>query len=275
MYSCPDCKRPLEQYRCNHCNHEYPCVDGIPILLSKDPRFQQVVNISRQYDSIYQADENVWETQTRRTPEFIRYVSSIIHRFNTTRFLGVGCGQGFLLESVRGDEKFGTELSLEAVRASRARASAQFCLALAERLPFPSDYFDAVLTVGVMEHFLNVDEGLREIARVLKPGGYYVTLVHAKSTLAGRLALKIFEYVLPRPRPLAFLRWLGAKLRSPMEEPQRAVKQPVQNRFATHSARRYLEAHRLNVVDLIHKRRDPSLPLRGPFVEIYVARKAG
>ncbi len=38
-------------------------------------------------------------------------------------------------------------------------------------LPFPDASFDSVLTTEVLEHIFNPDEALREIARVLRPGG--------------------------------------------------------------------------------------------------------
>lgn len=40
-------------------------------------------------------------------------------------------------------------------------------------LPFPSATFDAVLSCGVLEHVVDEMESLREIERVLKPGGLF------------------------------------------------------------------------------------------------------
>ena len=38
-------------------------------------------------------------------------------------------------------------------------------------LPFPDEHFDAVVSFEVFEHVFNLDEVLKEILRVLKPGG--------------------------------------------------------------------------------------------------------
>jgi SAM-dependent methyltransferase len=46
-----------------------------------------------------------------------------------------------------------------------------------ERLPFPDDHFDVVLTVQVLEHVRHVDAAHREIARCLKPGGVHLFTV--------------------------------------------------------------------------------------------------
>jgi SAM-dependent methyltransferase len=51
-----------------------------------------------------------------------------------------------------------------------------------ERLTFPDDYFDIVITSDVMEHVRLVDRAESEIARVLKPGGFYLfTVPHTRA----------------------------------------------------------------------------------------------
>lgn len=46
-----------------------------------------------------------------------------------------------------------------------------------ERLTFPSQSFDLVVTQDVFEHVLRPDDGFREVARVLRPGGKHVFTV--------------------------------------------------------------------------------------------------
>lgn len=46
-----------------------------------------------------------------------------------------------------------------------------------QRLTFPDDDFDLVITSDIFEHIRDPDEGFREILRVLKPGGYHVFTV--------------------------------------------------------------------------------------------------
>lgn len=67
------------------------------------------------------------------------------------------------------------------------------------RLPFPSDYCDLVLAGEVIEHLHNPDNFLREINRVLKPGGDLILSTPNMASWFNRLML-LFGYY---PRSLA------------------------------------------------------------------------
>lgn len=273
-YVCPDCKVPLIHLYCPRCRFEFPCDDGVPRLLSKDPKFERTETIAGAYDSIYAVQSRVWENQGR-TPEFIRYFSSLLDQFPSSRFLEIGCGEGFLLASRRNGEKFAVDLSIEAIRKAKGRAKADFSLALAERLPFPDDYFELVTSVGVMEHFLDIEEALREIRRILKPGGHYVSLTHVDLSVWERIAVKISEYILPWPRPIRFARWLMNKwIAAVNPHRQEFVKQPIQNWYTTRGAQAWLVKSGFTVSRVLHTRKYPDLPLIGPRVVIYIAEKS-
>lgn len=267
LYVCPDCKTPLERLWCKKCSREYAQREGIPILLSNNPAFQAVGEISESYDSIYREHRNAWENQGR-TPAFIEYFSSLLRRFPCSRFLEIGCGEGFLLSALHRGEKFAIDLSTRAINAARTRAQAQFSVALSERLPFPDACFNLVASVGVMEHFLDIKEATQEIRRVLSPGGHYVALTHVNLTLGEKLGQKIREYVFPVPRPVRFARWLRGRL-TPPEYP----KQVIQNKYTIRSAASSLEENGLKVIDIVHTRKYPGLPLISPQVVIYIAQK--
>jgi ubiquinone/menaquinone biosynthesis C-methylase UbiE len=271
MFVCPDCKAVLEQNRCGVCKTEFQNNDGVPVLFSRDPRYSRAREFAQTYDAIYTAETNVWE-RVGRTSEFISYFSKMLGSFKPKRFLEIGCGEGFLLSAVQSSDKWAVDLSREAIRAAQKKTSARFCQALVERLPFPSDHFDVVTSVGVMEHFLDIDEALREVARVVKPGGHYVTLTHVKPPYLERVTSKVSEFLLP-PRPIAFYRWLQARGNRQARNQSAAPKQPIQNALTRASGKKHLEANGFEVIDVMYLRRYPNLPLKGPFVVIYVARK--
>lgn len=272
-YVCPDCKAPLQHFFCETCRFEFPRVDGVPRLLSRDPRFTRTESIAGAYDSIYAVQSGVWENQGR-TPEFIRFFSGFLDQFGSKRSLEIGCGEGFLLACCGHGEKYAVDLSIEAIRRARTRAEADFSLALAERLPFPSDHFDLVTSVGVMEHFLDTDEALREIRRILRPGGHYVSLIHVDLSARERLAWLISAFLFPRPRPLQFAQWLKDRLHGrDLRQRRKYPLQPIQNRFTTGGGKAWLERCGFAVTGVLHRRKDPALPLIGPSVVIYVSEK--
>lgn len=269
VYVCPDCKTPLADLFCAGCRVQFSRMDGIPMLLSNHPRFKGAGDIAAAYDSIYRKRSNVWENQGR-TPEFLDYLASVLAGFLCARYLEIGCGEGALLARVTKGEKCAIDLSTEALKRARARTQAHLSIALAERLPFPSDYFDLVASIGVMEHFLDTDEAIREIRRVLKPGGHYVVLTHVNLTLWDRARRKLAEYVFPRPKPIRLLRWAKARLQ-PGSRPG-LVKQPIQNVYTIAGGKARLEDNALKVVDAIHTGRGPELPL-DPWAVLYIAVK--
>jgi ubiquinone/menaquinone biosynthesis C-methylase UbiE len=93
------------------------------------------------------------------------------------RILDVGCGTGLifdrLAEALPDAGLFGIDLSAGMLRMARgkARGRAALARATAERLPFRSSSFDLVLTVSALHYWQEPTAGLREMHRVLRPGG--------------------------------------------------------------------------------------------------------
>ncbi|ADG75248.1 Methyltransferase type 11 [Cellulomonas flavigena DSM 20109] len=95
--------------------------------------------------------------------------------------LGCGTGYGSRLLRERGARRVvGVDVSGEAVEratADEALAGLEFRQILPtdrEPLPFPDDSFDLVCSIQVIEHVTDVDGYLREVRRVLRPGGAFV-----------------------------------------------------------------------------------------------------
>jgi SAM-dependent methyltransferase len=65
----------------------------------------------------------------------------------------------------------------------------------AERMPFEDDEFDACLVSDAFHHFRDQDRAVREIARVVRPGGGVVLLELDPTTLGMRLLILIEKLV--------------------------------------------------------------------------------
>ena len=238
-FVCPDCRSSLHDLTCDCCQVRYEIVEGIPNLLSRDGRFKSARSIGSVYDYIYSHRRSVWEDQGR-TPEFIEYFAALAAARSTGRILEIGCGEGILLARLQAREKLAVDISAKALQLARSRSGAECAAALAERLPFADSEFDAVFSVGVMEHFLDENAACAEIRRVLKPRGAYIALIHTARTRAQELQQKIREYLFPRPRPLALAKWLLTKVYRPIHQPILPASIRTKDRWSASDRPQYL-----------------------------------
>ena len=101
--------------------------------------------------------------------------------------LDCGCGRGFYLKMLRhlGSARlFGIDLELPYLRKARRNTAPLPAVLVGNAsiydLPFPDETFDAVILSEILEHVDRDVDALREVRRVLKPGGLAViTVPHA------------------------------------------------------------------------------------------------
>jgi ubiquinone/menaquinone biosynthesis C-methylase UbiE len=93
------------------------------------------------------------------------------------KVLDVGCGAGQAAGELmtRGYEAWGVDVSNAMVQYAREHYHAdRFRVGDIERMDFPDNTFDGILCLGVVEYLDRDEPALREMWRVLKPGGWAV-----------------------------------------------------------------------------------------------------
>lgn len=102
------------------------------------------------------------------------------------RILDVGCGTGanLLMLSKYGDAE-GVDVSEDALAFCRERGLDKVKLGAGEELPYEDGTFDLVTAFDVVEHMDDDLAGLREMRRVLRPGGRVLLFVPAFMFLWG------------------------------------------------------------------------------------------
>jgi len=105
--------------------------------------------------------------------------SGLVDHFAPTKHLDVGCAKGFIVYALRrrGIDPVGMDVSSYALRNSPPEIRSSLVRGDAETgLPFRDCSFDLVTCMTTIEHLSEVHELVREIKRVLVPGGYvYMT----------------------------------------------------------------------------------------------------
>lgn len=103
---------------------------------------------------------------------FLRFRKIFRHIPKNSRILDLGCGyNGKFLQKIRENISSGVGVDISVnynISDSKIKLIAHD---LNEKLPFPENEFDVVISLAILEHLLNPELSLEEIHRVLKPGG--------------------------------------------------------------------------------------------------------
>lgn len=197
---CTICRRsdPLPAYvvdgwrivRCRGCAHLY---------VSPRPPASEIQAI---YDESYFANPAFRATDhdayfgymdyIRDRPHIQQRLAQVLDRIERHewkgRLLDVGCGLGFFVEvaQIHGWDASGVELNEYAVRWAREHVSDRILHGTVATIDAPDDTFDCVTMFDVIEHLPDPREELREIWRVLRPGGLLVLVTPDAGSIVSR-----------------------------------------------------------------------------------------
>lgn len=142
------------------------------------------------YDRLREANETV--VFSRRLHEY--------ERFAGKRVLDVGCGNGYVLSRYAqyGAEVCGVDITHAGARLCGQRFAhlglrGAFFVANAEQLPFESERFDCVCSMGVLHHTPDTRGAVKEVFRVLKPGGRLIVMFYHRDSAMYRLRFPLLR----------------------------------------------------------------------------------
>lgn len=117
----------------------------------------------------------------------VRVLLQLLAARPTDRVLEVGCGAGNVLERVDARFRVGVDISDFLLGKARQRLGTRATLLRmnAEQLGFADGSFDRVYCTEVLEHVLEPAQVLREMRRVLAPGGVAVVSVPNEELING------------------------------------------------------------------------------------------
>ncbi|MEM6385457.1 MAG: bifunctional 2-polyprenyl-6-hydroxyphenol methylase/3-demethylubiquinol 3-O-methyltransferase UbiG [Pseudomonadota bacterium] len=117
--------------------------------------------------------------------------------------LDLGCAGGFMAEAMaaNGARVTGIDPAAQAIEAARAHAESsaldiRYDVGVGEHLPYDNAAFDYVVCVDVLEHVQDLNKVLREVARVLRPGGLFLFDTINRTPLARLATITIAEDIL-------------------------------------------------------------------------------
>lgn len=134
---------------------------------------------THEYQTLYELEESYWWYVARR-----RLVKEMLERAcgngKGRKLLDIGCGTGANAKAL---EELGTVLaadaSEQALQFCRARGLQHTVASLSEQMGVRTESVDVVTALDVLEHVERDVEAMREILRVLKPGGILLATVPA------------------------------------------------------------------------------------------------
>ena len=127
-------------------------------------------------------EEGYWKSVEDTTKELIKKYSK-----TNDKILDVGVGLGRLLENFQNLDRYGMDISSHYLKIA-AEKGINCCMSLIEDMPYEDNTFDVITCTDVLEHVLDINLGVKNILRVLKPNGILIIRVPYKEDISWYLS---------------------------------------------------------------------------------------
>ena len=159
------------------------------MILSLVQLSNEETNIIEQYKNAKNLNDRIrlHEKYSTNKQGWFNWLFEKIDFSKVNRLLELGCGNGKLWQEnkidLRNREIFLSDISEGMVEEVRNKLGSDFnCIvADAEKIPFKDAYFDSIIANHVLFYLNDLNRGLKEISRVLKPNGVLYCSTYGKS----------------------------------------------------------------------------------------------
>jgi len=151
-----------------------------------EKELQKINNIQKVTKEYHKTSHTDWVKMTDDLQEFPSYfhrqrvalILKMIQNFKAEkRFLDVGCGNGVILRYLP-EGSMGLDINAQAISQAKQYApKAQVQIGDVEELPFQDNSYETIICSHVLDHLPKPEKALKEIYRVLKPGGVLIGTV--------------------------------------------------------------------------------------------------
>ena len=169
--------------RCNRCGLMYASPRA------KEPDHIEIAQYDPNFNPLRQDDTRILKERLQvRDYDNTRALLNRLYP-ERGRLLEIGSSLGYLLDVFRKDgwDVLGVEPFYQCCRYSREELGLEIKNAILESAELPDESFDVVLLNHVIEHIDDPLRTLREVNRVLKPGGHFVIETPRYDTLMFKL----------------------------------------------------------------------------------------
>ena len=245
---CPQChggvETKVQSYVCVGCNRTYPVVLGIADFrllpdpyISFDEEYRKAERLAeaasnRSFEDLLRFYWEITPDVPRQAAErYVRYAAQgkergaacfetmdtrLQRRWQGNHLLEVGCGVGGLLlpAASRFGNVVGSDIAFRWLVIARkqlveAGSDALLVCCAAEKLPFASAHFDAVVGLHMLEHCQDPGAVIAESARVLKSGGYCLFPTPNRFSLGPEPCVRVWGVgFLPRRFMSRYVQWM-------------------------------------------------------------------
>jgi methionine biosynthesis protein MetW len=148
------------------------------------------MDIENFYEKIAQAKKPQGSLTCYEDDRWAKIKKLVNSQGSSLKILDVGCGNGWQASFfLKGNEVFGLDISESNVSQACSRGIIARKHDIETPFPFQVGSFDLVVCSEVLEHLFNPENILKEIVRVLKPGGAVIISVPNLFSLGNRMSL--------------------------------------------------------------------------------------